>query len=590
MDRSNLNLCSGSETKGARSMRKIPSLWIGIIGCGIFAIIFFFGPYLPKVDPDVPTHKYVVGPKGNLDYMLPPFSPNSDFLLGSDKKGRDIYSALIMGTRSTLEIVISVSLITFLIGIPFGVTAAHSRIVRKFLQAWSYLFSRIPVFFCMVFLSTIPFFIFTPNRMFWLLGYLIFFELGKVGEVVRKSVELIQKSTYFEAGILVGTRRFGLWRRYYWSGCHQQWLAYFVQHVGSILFLLGQLGLFGIFLSQVFVHPEMSPEFEFQNNAMVWPMFLFDVTIDYDAFPWIPLYGSLFITLSMFFFVSLGEGILEYNLRKQRGLIVQRKPFLFRLKKIDTKPNAKTNFHYFLEEKGNSIKDLIVLDNVSKDYPGDGVITKALDSVNVSFEKGVFTAVIGPSGSGKSTLLSLIGALDKPTKGNIYFEREVITKLNSRKLANFRFEKIGFIFQQFHLLPTLTALENVMCPLFTRKVDYSKKERAMELLQEIGLKEKLHALPSQLSGGQQQRVAIARALVHRPEWILADEPTGNLDSESSKIVFDLLKRLNKENGLGIILITHDPDLAKQTDRIIEIKDGKVISDTSPTNKEKIVGF
>ncbi|WP_321207771.1 ATP-binding cassette domain-containing protein [Heyndrickxia camelliae] len=571
-------------------MRKIPSLWIGIIGCGFFAIIFFFGPYLPKVDPEVPTHPYVVGPKSNLDYMMPPFPPNSQFILGSDKQGRDIYSALIMGTRSTLEIVISVSLITFLLGIPFGVVAAHWRIVKKILHAWNYLFSRIPVFLCMVFLSTIPFFVFTPNRPFWLMGYLVIFELGKVGEVVRKSVELIQKSTYYEAGILAGTKRFGLWRRYYWSGCYPQWLAYFIQHIGSILFLLGQLGLFGIFLSQVFVHPEMSPKFEFQNNALVWPMFLFDVIIDFDAFPWVPLYGSLFITLSMFFFVSLGEGILEYHLRKQRGLIVQRRPFLFRSQKFSTKQQSASNFSVLLEEKGNSIKDLIVLEDISKDYPGDGVITKVLESINISFEKGVFTTIIGPSGSGKSTLLSLIGALDKPTKGNIYFEREIITNLKNRRLANFRFEKIGFIFQQFHLLPTLTAMENVMCPLFTRKVDYSKKERAIELLDEMGLKDKVHALPSQLSGGQQQRVAIARALVHRPEWILADEPTGNLDSESSKIVFDLLKKLNKENGIGIILITHDPNLAKQTDRIVEIKDGKIVSDTLQTCKEDIVGL
>ncbi|WP_349305560.1 ATP-binding cassette domain-containing protein [Bacillus sp. FJAT-49736] len=159
-----------------------------------------------------------------------------------------------------------------------------------------------------------------------------------------------------------------------------------------------------------------------------------------------------------------------------------------------------------------------------------------------------------------------------------------------KRLANFHFDKRVFIFQQFHLLPTLTALENVMCPLFTRKVNYSKKTRAEELLCEMGLETKLHSLPSQLSGGQQQRVAIARALVHHPDWILADEPTGNLDSESSKIVFELLKRLNKEKGLGIIFITHDPELAKQTDRIIEIKDGRVVSDTKLTSNEKIVGL
>ncbi|MBB2478952.1 ABC transporter permease subunit [Bacillus sp. APMAM] len=328
-------------------MRKIPSLWIGIIGCTMFAIFFFFGPYLPKVDKNVPTHSYVVGPESNLDFILPPYPPNKDFLLGSDKKGRDIYSALIMGTRGTLTTVFSISVLTFLIAIPLGVAAAHLSFFRYVLQGWNYLFSRLPVFFYVIIISTIPFFIFSPHRAIWMISFLIIFELGKVGEVVYKSVKLIQNTTYYEAGILTGSKPFGLWKRYYLPNCYPQWVAYFVQHIGSMLFLLGQLGIFGIFISQS-LSQQGSPAYSIDNTALVWPMFLFDVLIDFDAFPWVPLFGSMFITLSMFVFVSLGEGILEYHLRKHRGLIVQRKPFLFRWR--------KQNQTLFSEEKRSETK------------------------------------------------------------------------------------------------------------------------------------------------------------------------------------------------------------------------------------------
>lgn len=313
-------------------MRKIPSLWIGIVGCSLFAIIFVLGPYLPNVDQHVTPHKYVVGPESNLDFRLPPFIPNKDFFLGSDKAGRDIYSALIMGTRGTLTTVFAISFITFLLAIPFGVAAAHLTFCRLLLQGWNYLFSRIPVFFYFMIVSTIPFFIFSPHRAIWLVSFLIIFELGKVGEVVYKGVLLIQKETYYEGGIVSGSKPYALWKRYYWPGCYPQWVAYFVQHLGSMLFLLGQLGIFGIFISQKLVQ-QISGGYLIDNTAMVWPMFLFDVLIDFDAFPWIPLFSSLFITLSMFSFVSLGEGILEYHSRKHRGLIFQRKPFLPRLSK-----------------------------------------------------------------------------------------------------------------------------------------------------------------------------------------------------------------------------------------------------------------
>ncbi|MBS4173084.1 hypothetical protein [Bacillus sp. FJAT-49736] len=328
-------------------MRKIPSLWIGIIGCSMFAIFFFFGPYLPKVDKNVTPHSYVVGPKNNLDFMLPPFSPNKDFLLGSDKKGRDIYSALIMGTRETLTTVLSISVFTFFIAIPLGVAAAHLSFFRYLLQGWNYLFSRLPVFFYIIIVSTIPFFTFSPHRAIWMVGFLIVFELGKVGEVVYKSVKLIQNTSYYEAGILAGSKPIGLWQRYYWPNCYPQWVAYFVQHIGSMLFLLGQLGIFGIFISQTFSQLE-SPAYSIDNSALVWPMFLFDVLIDFDAFPWVPLFGSLFITLSMFAFISLGEGILEYHSRKHKGLIIQRKPFLFRWR--------KNNHEFFTKENRGETK------------------------------------------------------------------------------------------------------------------------------------------------------------------------------------------------------------------------------------------
>lgn len=215
---------------------------------------------------------------------------------------------------------------------------------------------------------------------------------------------------------------------------------------------------------------------------------------------------------------------------------------------------------------------------VQKAYKGDGTKTIALKNVDLTFEKGEFTAIIGPSGSGKSTLLSLLGTLDKPSEGNITYDGEEILKKSKNKIADFRFQEIGFIFQQFHLLPTLTALENVLTPLFSRKVPYNKLERVKEVLEQVGLSDKLHSLPSQLSGGQQQRVAIARALVHKPSWLLADEPTGNLDTETGERIYELLKELNEQERCGVLFVTHDPVLAAKANRMITMKDGVVLSD------------
>lgn len=213
---------------------------------------------------------------------------------------------------------------------------------------------------------------------------------------------------------------------------------------------------------------------------------------------------------------------------------------------------------------------------MSRKFQGDGIDTYALKPISIDFKTGDFVSVIGPSGSGKSTLLSLLGTLDVPTSGDLFFDGEKLSQMNAKELADFRFEKVGFIFQQFHLIPTLTAVENVMAPLFGRKVDYDKKERALSLLARVGLQEKAESLPSQLSGGQQQRVAVARALIHEREWLLADEPTGNLDSETGEVIFELLRELNQEKGCGVICVTHDPSIAERAEVQIRMKDGEII--------------
>ena len=207
------------------------------------------------------------------------------------------------------------------------------------------------------------------------------------------------------------------------------------------------------------------------------------------------------------------------------------------------------------------MQDTFICRQLGKSFTGDGIETHALSDINLTLDGGDFISIIGPSGSGKSTLLSLIGTLDRPTSGTLSYGDQAIHQLKSKELSDFRFENVGFIFQQFHLIPTLTALENVMAPLFGRKVTYDKKERALSLLEKVGLADKAGSLPSQLSGGQQQRVAVARALVHEPKWLLADEPTGNLDTETGEIIFNLLRSLNEEKGCGVLFVTHDPALS-----------------------------
>lgn len=225
---------------------------------------------------------------------------------------------------------------------------------------------------------------------------------------------------------------------------------------------------------------------------------------------------------------------------------------------------------------------MIELQEINKSYSNGNVITPVLYDINLTFYKKDFTAIIGGSGSGKSTLLNLISTLDVPSSGTIAYNHEDISTFKKNKLADFRFENIGLVFQHFHLLPTLTAIENVMSPFFGRKTKVDYKQRAAKLLEQMGLQNKLSALPSHLSGGEQQRVAIARSLINQPEWLLADEPTGNLDSRNSENFYNILLDLKERLGCGIIVVTHDSKLAEKADRMIEIKDGCVQASSVPS--------
>lgn len=222
--------------------------------------------------------------------------------------------------------------------------------------------------------------------------------------------------------------------------------------------------------------------------------------------------------------------------------------------------------------------DLLSLRNVSKAYKMDGVTFQALDSISLSIKKGEFVAIMGPSGSGKSTLMHLIGCLDRPTSGTITIEGKDISTTNDKELAEIRNTHIGFVFQQFNLLRKTSAITNVELPLVYAKVaPRTRRERSIEMLTEVGLAEKINNFPSQLSGGQQQRVAIARALVTNPSIILADEPTGNLDSKSGKDIMSILENLHA-HGRTIVLVTHDESVAMHAKRMVRIADGKIIGD------------
>ncbi|MBN1139139.1 MAG: ABC transporter ATP-binding protein [Anaerolineae bacterium] len=222
-------------------------------------------------------------------------------------------------------------------------------------------------------------------------------------------------------------------------------------------------------------------------------------------------------------------------------------------------------------------ESIVRTEGLSKRYDGDAPV-QAVNDVSLAVSRGEFVAVQGPSGSGKSTLLNLIGTLDAPTAGRVVVDDVDISTLRGDALADFRRRTIGFVFQLFNLVPTLTALENVMLPLipYRRGLKFDLQARSRELLGAVGLENRGNHLPGQLSGGEQQRVAIARALINHPRLILADEPTGNLDSKAGEEVVQLLRQLNRDSGITILLVTHDSSVAACADRIVHFQDGSVV--------------
>jgi lipoprotein-releasing system ATP-binding protein len=227
---------------------------------------------------------------------------------------------------------------------------------------------------------------------------------------------------------------------------------------------------------------------------------------------------------------------------------------------------------------------IISLRGVSKVYGEGESATHALNGVDLRFEEGEFSALIGPSGSGKSTLLNLMGLLDQPTSGSVEVKGRNASELDEDERTRLRGQTLGFVFQFHHLLPAFTALENVQLPLVIDegRLKDSMADRARSLLERVGLADKLHSPANDLSGGQQQRVAIARALCMRPLLVLADEPTGNLDTESSDQVFQLLREINRDEGTAFVVVTHDTRIADRCDRIVELVDGRVSSDSGAT--------
>ena len=222
---------------------------------------------------------------------------------------------------------------------------------------------------------------------------------------------------------------------------------------------------------------------------------------------------------------------------------------------------------------------MITLKNIEKVYRTDTIETLALNNINLSVERGEFLSIMGPSGCGKSTLLNIVGLLDEPTKGSIEIDNQSITSYADKKLAAFRNQKLGFIFQSYHLINDLTVLDNVSLPLLYRpSVASAERERlADEALSKVGLSNRMKHYPTQLSGGQRQRVAIARAIVGKPSIILADEPTGNLDSAMGNEIMEILENLNKNDGTTIVMVTHDENMAKRTHRLVRLFDGSQVS-------------
>jgi len=222
---------------------------------------------------------------------------------------------------------------------------------------------------------------------------------------------------------------------------------------------------------------------------------------------------------------------------------------------------------------------VIEVNNIRKVYTETKVPVYAVNGIALSFEKGEFAAIVGPSGSGKTTLLNILGGIDVPSEGEIIIDRKNIASLTSRQLIDFRLKNIGFVFQSYNLIPVLTAIENVEFILQLQGQNkIERRQRAQQLLNEVGLGDRVNDRPAQLSGGQQQRVAVARALASRPQFVLADEPTANLDSKSTENLLNIMEKLNREEGITFIFSTHDSRVVRKARRVITIEDGCVVSD------------
>ncbi|MEP0911570.1 ABC transporter ATP-binding protein [Leptolyngbya sp. GB1-A1] len=232
---------------------------------------------------------------------------------------------------------------------------------------------------------------------------------------------------------------------------------------------------------------------------------------------------------------------------------------------------------------------IIRLEHIEKTYGAGDTIVHALQDVNLVVESGEYCAIMGPSGSGKSTAMNVIGCLDRPTSGSYYLDGLEVAQIDDSELAHIRNRKLGFVFQQFHLLPQLSAMENVMLPMVYAGVPTNeRRERAAEALTRVGLANRLNNKPTQLSGGQQQRVAIARAIVNRPVLLLADEPTGALDSHTTQEVLHIFGELNA-SGITVVMVTHEPEVARQTNRIVWFRDGQVMYDRlTPADMAQLV--
>ncbi|MGC9334884.1 MAG: ABC transporter ATP-binding protein [Anaerolineae bacterium] len=240
-------------------------------------------------------------------------------------------------------------------------------------------------------------------------------------------------------------------------------------------------------------------------------------------------------------------------------------------------------------DKGHTNGHVIETHGLTRIYGRGYATVRALDGVDLQVEQGEFVAVMGPSGSGKSTLMNILGCLDRPTSGQYYLDGEDVSQLSRTALAEVRNRRIGFVFQSYNLLARLTAVKNVMLPLLYNTAEHPGAEerhaRAVAALESVGLGDRLHHRPNEMSGGQQQRVAIARALVNNPSIVLADEPTGNLDSGSSAEIMDLLHQLHR-GGATIVMVTHDPDVAGHAQRIVCVRDGKITSEGEDDCREK----